>query len=107
MGIKNKFSYMKTLQESIINERISYREFKDIQGYVKSWITKCSAYTDYLDVVSAMINGIEEGIKDNKKYYTDDYRDGKPMKDTNEFYLDIQQPLHDLREVSIKNAKRN
>ena len=77
---------MKTLQESIINERISNREFKDIKGYVKGWVSECLTYTDYLDVVDAIRNGIEEAIKDNKKYYTKDYKDGKPLEDTNEFY---------------------
>ena len=97
---------MKTLQETIINERISNREFKDIKGYVKEWVSECLTYTDYLDVVDAIRNGIEEAIRDNKKYYTKDYKDGKPLEDTNEFYLDIQQPLLDLRQVSIDNAKR-
>lgn len=97
---------MKTLQESIINERKSNRELKDIEDYVKEWVSDCLTYTDYLDVIDAIRNGIEEAIKDNKKCYTKDYRDGKPLEDTNEFYLDIQQPLLDLKQVSINNAKR-
>lgn len=97
---------MKTLQESIINERISNREFNDIKGYVKSWVSECLTYADYLDVINAIRIGIEEAMADNKKYFTKDFRGGKPLEDTNEFYLDIQQPLLDLKQVAINNAKR-
>ena len=97
---------MKTLRESIINERISNREFNDIKGYVKGWVSECLTYTDYLDVINAIRIGIEEAMADNKKYFTKDFRGGKPLEDTNEFYLDIQQPLLDLKQVAINNAKR-
>lgn len=97
---------MKTLQESIINERINSREYKDIREYVKSLITKCLTYGDYLDVISAIRNGLEEGLADNKKYYKPDYKDGKPLEETKEFESDIYDIILDLRKVATNNGNR-
>ena len=44
---------------------------KDIEKDVKSWVTSCESFEDYLVVLKAICRGWSTGITENQKYYKD------------------------------------
>ena len=61
---------MQNLQQYLVNEsRISTYEIKK---YVKSAITNSTTYNEYIQYLKAVLDGINEGIVENERYYKND-----------------------------------
>lgn len=97
---------MKDLKDTIITE--GKIKAKDIQNYVKSFVTNSLTFDEYKEVLNAVLKGIDMGIQENLKYYKDDYKGGKPKIDTEAF----DEVLTDIilyadRELYSKKFKMN
>lgn len=59
---------MKSIIEIIDESKANPR---NIEKDVKSWVTSCESFDDYLVVLKAICKGWSAGITDNQKYYKD------------------------------------
>ena len=84
---------MKSLTEYVTESRISPFELKK---YVKSSITNSSNYNDYIQYLKTVIEGLNEGIVENIRYYK-----GKEAVDAEKFSMIID----DLMEFVKKSIK--
>ena len=84
---------MKSLIEYVTESRISPFELKK---YVKSSITNSSNYNDYVQYLKTIIEGLNEGIVENIRYYK-----GKEADDAEKFSMIID----DLMEFVKKSIK--
>ena len=84
---------MISLLEYITESRISPFELKK---YVKSSITNSSNYNDYVQYLKTIIEGINEGIVENIRYYK-----GKEAEDAEKFSMVVD----DLMEFVKKSIK--
>lgn len=84
---------MINLTEYITESRISPFELKK---YVKSSITNSSNYNDYIQYLNTIIEGLNEGIVKNIRYYK-----GKEADDAEKFSMIVD----DLMEFVKKSIK--
>lgn len=84
---------MRSLTEYITESRISPFELKK---YVKSSITNSSNYNDYIQYLKTIIEGLNEGIVENIRYYK-----GKEAEDAERFSMVVD----DLMEFVKKSIK--
>lgn len=59
---------MKSISDMISESKANPR---NIEKDVKSWVTSCESFEDYLVVLKAICKGWDTGISDNQKYYKD------------------------------------
>lgn len=59
---------MKSIVEIIEEGKVNPR---NIEKDVKSWVTSCESFEDYLVVLKAICRGWSTGITENQKYYKD------------------------------------
>ena len=81
---------MKNLNQYINEGRINAY---DLKKYIKSTITNSYNYQQYIIYLKSIIEGLDEGAKENMKYY-----DGQEAEDTQKFLTVID----DLNKVLKK-----
>ena len=89
-------SIVETINESKTNPR-------DIEKYVKSWVTNCLEFDDYLVVLKALCKGWNAGISENQKYYKPDYKGGIPKEAVDRIDDDLFNKWLDLENYTEYN----